>query len=93
MENEKNKRTFKEVAKELKRRCWPHVKTGAMCLFVGFVYGFIKGSEANNELWLKYGFEKDRDDSENTDDDFVYDETNVDDPELLEMIRSESIEE
>lgn len=93
MENE-NKRTFKEGAKEAWRRCWPYIKTGGMCLFVGFVYGFIKGNQANNEIWLKYGFEPARSDSGDlTDDDFVYDESNVDDPELLEMIRDGSVEE
>lgn len=94
MENEKNdtKKAIKEIVKEKWKRCWPYIKTGGTCLFIGFVYGFITGSEANNDMWLKNGFERTRDDSGDTTDDFVYDESNVDDPELLEMIRDGSIE-
>ena len=93
MDNEKKKRNWKREAKDVWDRCWPYIKTGGTCLFIGFVYGFIKGNEASNNMWLTHGFERAQDDSDDMIDDFVYDESNVDDPELLDIIRSESVEE
>ena len=88
---EKQKRNWKEEIKDTWDYCRPYVKTALTCLCVGFMYGFVKGMDANNEQWLKYGFERARDESEeNERDDFVYDETTVDDPELLELIRMEN---
>lgn len=85
---EKQKRNWKEEIKDTWNYCRPYVKTALACLCVGWMYGFIKGMDTNNEQWLKYGFERARDESEeNERDDFVYDETTVDDPELLELIR------
>ena len=88
---EKQKRNWKEEIKDTWTYCRPYIKTALACLCVGWMYGFIKGMDTNNEQWLKYGFERARDESEeNERDDFVYDETTVDDPELLELIRMEN---
>lgn len=62
------------------------IKAGVVCGFIGIVYGLIKGFETNNDMWLRHGFTPAQADDE---DDFVYDETTVDDPELLELIRLE----
>lgn len=59
------------------------IKTAVTCLSIGALYGFIKGSSVTADAFLK------PQNSESTDEDFVYDETTVDDPDLLELIDSD----
>lgn len=59
------------------------IKTAVTCLSIGVLYGFIKGSSVTADLFLK------AQNSESTDENFVYDETTVDDPDLLELINSD----
>ena len=74
---------------------WNENKTSiqAGCAFgmIGAFAGFAAGVTATDRLWLEHttfeGFEDVSNDE--SDDDFVLDESNCDDPELLDLIRSE----
>lgn len=88
---EKTKRTWKEELKDTWDYCAPYLKVGATCLLVGAFWGFVKGVECQTDvvLGLSAKIPNYRDENE-TEDSFVYDETTVDDPELLELIRMEN---
>jgi TctA family transporter len=68
------------------------VGVGFAGALLGVTYGFVKGVNAvATTVVLPTSLINERSNDEN--EEFVYDETNVDDPELLEMIRDGSIEE
>lgn len=64
------------------------VKTGVVCGLLGIGYGFIKGLSTSDKMWMDHGFTRAVAEDEPCDD-FEYNESNVDDPELLELIRTE----
>lgn len=80
------KRNWKQGLKDWWNKYKGVIKTGGVCLLIGAFWGFVKGvncqTSVNLSLLAKVPNTKDEDDE------FVYDETTVDDPELLEMIRS-----
>lgn len=62
------------------------IKIGGVCLTTGLVAGYLKGNSDAVGLFLKNGsWEPD----ETEEEDFVYDESNTDDPDLLELIKQE----
>ena len=87
-----NVKNFKVKAKDW----WNHNKklvgVGFTCALLGVTYGFVKGVDAMGDTVIRLASLPD-DTSEDEQDEFVYDETNVDDPELLEMIKDGSVEE
>lgn len=87
----KEKRNFKQEFKDWWNENKKVVKTGGLCLIIGAFYGFAKGVDSGTKFTGKL---IDRIPYQNNDDDegSVYDETNVDDPELLELIRIENEE-
>lgn len=84
----KTKRNFKQEVKDWWNDNKKVIKVGGVCLLVGAFWGFVKGinCQTNVHLNLIDKIPNVGDD----DDDFVYDETTVDDPELLELIRMEN---
>ena len=62
------------------------IKTGGLCLLIGAFWGFVKGIDCQTNVNL--GLIAKIPNANDDEDDFVYDETTVDDPELLELIRS-----
>jgi len=69
------------------------IKVGITCGFFGILYGFIKGMTTTDAAWLKHGYKMPEDDSgDPDDDDFEYTADNVDDPELLELIKSGEVD-
>lgn len=79
------KKTIKQQAKEWWDENKRVIKTGLICGTFGLMYGFIKGGLTVAGMRLEYA--KSLPDG---DDDFEYTEENVDDPELLELIRLEN---
>lgn len=84
------KKSKLKKAKEKVKTWWSEHKTfikiGGVCLSVGLVTGYLKGHVDTVDLFLKNGtWEPDGP----NDEDFVYDESNVDDPDLLELIKQE----
>ena len=85
------KRNFKDRVKDWWKDNKDVIKTGVVCGLIGVGYGFIKGLSASDKMWMDHGFTRAEDESEPSSD-FEYNESNVDDPELLELIRSEGEE-
>ena len=85
---EKQKRNWKEELKDTWAYCKPYIKTGVTCLFVGAFWGFVKGIDCQTNVYL--GLLAKIPNASDDEEDFVYDETTVDDPELLELIRLEN---
>lgn len=87
----KEKRNFKQEFKDWWNENKKVIKTGGLCLLIGAFYGFAKGVDSGTKFTGKL---IDRIPCQGNDDDeeFTYDETNVDDPELLELIRLENEE-
>lgn len=65
------------------------IKAGLICGVLGVMYGMVEGGKAQNELWLKYGFERAKASHEPCDE-YGLTEANCDDPELLELARMEN---
>lgn len=84
------KRNWKQEIKDWWNEHKRVIKTGGICLLIGAFWGFVKGvncqTTVNLSLLAKVPNAKDEAD------DFVYDETNVDDPELLEMIQAGEVD-
>ena len=87
----KEKRNFKQEFKDWWSENKKVIKTGSLCLLIGAFYGFAKGVDSGTKFTGKL---IDRIPCHGNDDDeeFTYDETNVDDPELLELVRLENEE-
>ena len=85
------KKTFKQEVKEWWDENGRVIKTGLVCGFIGFSYGFIKATMTLSDMMLKGDISVVRPESPDYDsDDFEYTEDNVDDPQLLELIRIEN---
>lgn len=84
------KKTFKQQVKDWWQENKRVIKAGITFGVFGIGYGFIKGMNTANESWLNHGFERAFDDSEDQSDGFELTEENCDDPELLEIVRSEN---
>lgn len=82
------KKTFKQQVKDWWQENKRVIKVSITCGVIGIGYGFIKGMNAANDLWLRHGFERAVDDSDDSSDNFCLTEENCDDPELLEMIKT-----
>lgn len=80
-------RNFKQEIKDWWSENKRVVKVGGVCLLIGAFWGFVKGvaCQTNTHLSLLAKIPN----ANNDEDEFVYDETTVDDPELLELIRME----
>ena len=87
-----NVKEVKEKAKDWWDRNKKLVGVGLVCTVAGVSYGFFKGVDTMSDMIVRCDLCPD-DASENEQDEFVYDESNVDDPELLEMIKDGSIDE
>ena len=88
----KEKRNFKQEFKDWWNENKKVVKTGGLCLLIGAFYGFAKGVDSGTKFTGKL-IDRIPHQSDDDDENSVYDETNVDDPELLELIRLENEEE
>lgn len=84
------KKTFKQQVKDWWQENKRVIKAGITFGVIGIGYGFIKGMNAANDSWLKHGFERAVDDSDDSSDNFGLTEENCDDPELLEMVKNEN---
>ena len=84
----KTKRNWKAEVKGWWNDNKSKIKVGATCLVIGAFYGFIKGVGAGHDTHMKLLDKIPNNDINGGEGDFVYDETTVDDPELLEMIQS-----
>ena len=84
------KRNFKKEIKDWWDEHKKVIKAGVVCGIIGIAYGFIKGLTTSNEMWLRHGFTKAEAESEEPYDELELDETNCDDPELLELVRFEN---
>lgn len=82
------KKTFKQQVKDWWDENGRVIKTGIICGALGVAYGFIKGGLTVADMRLEY-VKRALDDE---DGDFVYTEENVDDPELLELIRNDEVD-
>ena len=83
-------KTFKQQIKDWWNDNKRVIKAGIAFGALGVAYGFIKGAGATDRLWLEHGFERAVDDSEDSSDNFGLTEENCDDPELLEIVKSEN---
>lgn len=82
------KRNYKQEVKDWWNDNKRVIKAGGLCLLIGAFYGFVKGINAGESSRMKLiDMIPSRNDEQDT---FVYDETTVDDPELLELIRLEN---
>ena len=86
----KEKRNFKQEIKDWWNDNKKVIKTGVVCGLIGIGYGFIKGLSTSDKMWMDHGFTRAIDKSEEPYDELVLDESNCDDPELLELIRLEN---
>ena len=84
------KRNFKQEVKDWWKENKKVIKTGGLCLLIGAFWGFVKGVSCQTNVNL--GLIAKIPNANESDDDFVYDETTVDDPELLELIRSDQVD-
>lgn len=84
------KKTILEQAKNWWNDNKRVIKTGLICGVLGVMYGMVEGCKSQNEMWLKYGFERAGADPEPADDMYGLTEENCDDPELLELVRMEN---
>lgn len=84
------KRNWKQEIKDWWNKHKRAIKTGGICLLIGAFWGFVKGINCQTSAIISLSSKIP--DAKNEEDDFVYDETNVDDPELLEMIRSGEVD-
>ena len=84
-------RNWKQEIKDWWNENKTAIKAGFAFGMIGAFAGFAAGVTATDRLWLEHTtFEGIKDVSnDESDDDFVLDESNCDDPELLDLIRSE----
>lgn len=65
------------------------IKVGFTFGVLGVAYGFIKGAAVTDNMWLEHGFERALAEPDTQSDELRLTEENCDDPELLELVRSE----
>ena len=84
-------RNWKKEIKEWWNENKSSIKAGFTFGMLGAFAGFAAGVNATDRLWLEHTtFERIGDASgDGSDDDFVLDESNYNNPELLDLIRSE----
>ena len=84
-------RNWKQEIKEWWNENKSSIKAGFTFGMLGAFAGFAAGVTVTDGLWFEHTtFEKISDASgDESDDDFMLDESNCDDPELLDLIRSE----
>lgn len=80
------KKTFKQQVKDWWNENGRVIKAGIICGALGVAYGFIKGGLTVADMRLEYAR------TALNDDDFEYTEENVDDPDLLELIRNDEVD-
>ena len=86
------KKTWFQSVKDWWRDNKKVIKVGIGCGILGIFYGFIKGMTTADQMWLKNGYKMPEGSSGDPDDDFEYTEDNVDDPVLLELIKSGEVD-
>ena len=84
------KRNFKQEVKDWWNNNKGYIKVGITCGLIGIGYGFIKGVTTTDKLWMNTLRETVDQTLEESNEEFVLDESNCDDPELLELVRSEN---
>lgn len=84
------KRNFKQEVKDWWNDNKGCIKVGITCGLLGIAYGFVKGVTASNKWWYDGLSEAVNQKPEESNEEFVLDESNCDDPELLELVRSEN---
>ena len=82
------KKTFKQEVNEWWDENGRVIKTGATCLLIGAFWGFVKGVGACTNSIISLSSKIPYSDEES--DSFEYTEENVDDPELLEIVKFEN---
>ena len=84
------KRNWKQEIKDWWNEHKRVIKTGGLCLLIGAFWGFVKGVDCSTNAIISLSSKIPN--ANNEDDEFVYDETTVDDPDLLEKIRSGEVD-
>lgn len=84
------KRNFKQEFKDWWNDNKGYIKVGITCGLVGIGYGFVKGVTTTNKLWMNTLRETIDQTLEESSDKFELNESNCDNPELLELVRSEN---
>lgn len=84
------KRNFKQEVKDWWNNNKGYIKVGITCGLIGIGYGFIKGVTTTDKLWMNTLRETVDQTLEESSDEFELNESNCDDPELLELVRSEN---
>ena len=83
------KRNFKQEIKDWWNDNKGYIKVGITCGLVGIGYGFIKGVTTTDKLWMNDLRETIDQTLEESSNEFELNESNCDDPELLELVRYE----
>lgn len=65
------------------------IKVGFTFGVLGVAYGFIKGAAVTDNMWLEHGFERALNESDTTSDKLEMADEDHDNPELLEVVKSE----
>ena len=84
------KRNFRQEVKDWWNDNKGYIKVGITCGLIGIGYGFIKGVTTTDKLWMTTLRETVDQTLEESSDEFELNESNCDDPELLELVRSEN---
>lgn len=83
-------KTFKQQIKDWWQENKRVIKAGVTFGMLGVAYGFIKGVTITDKMWLDHGFEVTRCEFEDSDGMHGLTEDNCDDPDLLELVKSEN---
>ena len=84
------KRNFRQEVKDWWNDNKGYIKVGITCGLIGIGYGFVKGVTTTDKLWMNTLRETVDQTLEESSDEFELNESNCDDPELLELVRSEN---
>ncbi len=84
------KRNFRQEVKDWWNDNKGYIKVGITCGLLGIAYGFVKGVTTSDKLWIGGLGEAVNQKPEESNEEFVLNESNCDDPELLELVRSEN---
>ena len=84
------KRNFRQEVKDWWNDNKGYIKVGITYGLIGIGYGFVKGVTTTDKLWMNTLRETVDQTLEESSDEFELNESNCDDPELLELVRSEN---
>ena len=86
----KEKKTFVQQLKDWWNEHKREIKVGIAFGTLGVAYGMFKGYATADKMWMDHGFTHIMDNPELPDDELDLTENNCDDPELLEIVKSEN---